>query len=81
VQCPHIHGSAEWYLKISSTISIEQKYRNTWYCGDTYHLVSTKFKTPSVWKAYTADIIYTESAERQLPTEQMRTNYETLLSR
>ena len=26
---------------------------------------------------YTADIIYTESAERQLPTEQTRTNCET----
>jgi len=29
--------------KIFSTISIEQKYRDTRYYRDTYHLVSTKF--------------------------------------
>jgi len=62
-------------------ISIAQNYRDTRYYRDTYHLVCTKFKTPSIWEACTAvtttaDIIYTEvteSAERQLPTEQTRT--------
>ena len=72
--------------EIFSTILIEQKYRDTRYYRDTYHLVRTKFKTSSIWKACTAvtttaDIVYTESAERQLPTEQTRTNCQTTESR
>jgi len=60
--------SAGRYLKFFSTISIEQKYCETQYYRDTYHLVSTKFKTPYILKACTAvtTIRPTSSTRNQL---------------